>query len=74
MPLTDTWARLPKIDVPVLAIHGVLDAPDSIAMAERVARPVSDVRSVTVQGVGHYPNMEKPQEFNAVLLDFLGDL
>lgn len=74
VPLTDTWSRLPKIDVPVLAIHGALDAPDSIAMAERVARTVPDGRSVTLQDVGHYPNMEKPEEFNGILLDFLRDL
>ncbi|MFH0520733.1 alpha/beta fold hydrolase [Streptomyces sp. M41] len=74
VPLTDTWSRLPKIDVPVLALHGALDAPDSIAMAERVARTVPDGRSVTIDGVGHYPNMEKPAEFNEIVLDFLRTL
>lgn len=74
VPLTDTWARLPKIDVPVLAVHGALDAPDSIAMAERVVRTVPNGRSVTIQDVGHYPNMEKPEEFNRLVLDFLRDL
>lgn len=74
VPVADTWSRLPKIDVPVLAIHGALNAPDSIAMAERVARTVPDGRSVTVDGVGHYPNLEKPEEFNGILLDFLRTL
>ncbi|MCF1593690.1 alpha/beta fold hydrolase [Streptomyces muensis] len=74
VPLTDTWSRLPKVGVPVLAVHGALDAPDSIAMAERVARTVPDGRSVTVQGVGHYPNMENPEVFNGILADFLRTL
>ncbi|MCL8010007.1 alpha/beta fold hydrolase [Streptomyces sp. AS02] len=74
VPVADTWSRLPKIDVPVLAVHGALNAPDSIAMAERVARTVSDGRSVTVDGVGHYPNLEAPEEFNGILLDFLRTL
>ncbi|MGW1952949.1 alpha/beta fold hydrolase [Streptomyces sp. NPDC001920] len=74
VPLNDTWPRLPKIDVPVLAVHGALDAPDSIAMAERVARTVPDGRSLTVDGVGHYPNMEKPQVFNEIVLEFLRTL
>ncbi|GAA4084525.1 alpha/beta hydrolase [Streptomyces shaanxiensis] len=74
VPVADTWSRLPQIDVPVLAVHGALNWPDSVAMAERVARTVPGGRSVTVDGVGHYPNLEAPEEFNGILLDFLRTL
>ncbi|MEU6578001.1 alpha/beta hydrolase [Streptomyces sp. NPDC046805] len=71
VPLDDPWARVPKIDVPVLAVHGAVDAPDSIAMAERLVRTVPDGRSVTIEGAGHYPNMEQPDAFDATLVEFL---
>ncbi|MEU9593023.1 alpha/beta fold hydrolase [Streptomyces sp. NPDC048219] len=74
VPLTGTWARVPKIDVPVLTVNGALDAPDLIAEAERFARTVRDGRSVLVEGTAHYPNMERPEEFNRVVLDFLRGL
>ena len=74
VPLTGTWARVPKIDVPVLTVNGALDAPDLIAEAERFARTVRDGRSVTVEGTAHYPNMERPEEFNRILLGFLRGL
>ncbi|MEU6356296.1 alpha/beta hydrolase [Streptomyces sp. NPDC047072] len=74
VPLTDTWARVPKIDVPVLTINGALDSPDLIDDAERFARTVPDGRAVLVDGTSHFPNLEKPEEFNAVLTEFLGSL
>ncbi|MFI2607608.1 alpha/beta fold hydrolase [Kitasatospora sp. NPDC018619] len=70
-PVTDTWRRLTGVTVPLLAINGGLDSADHVNLAERVVRTVVDGRAVTVEGTGHYPNMERPEEFNAHLLDFL---
>lgn len=69
--VADSWPRLPKIDVPVLAINGGLEPADLLAAAERLAREVPDGRAEVVEGVGHYPNLEQPEVFNALLLDFL---
>ena len=74
VPLTDTWARVPKIDVPVLVVNGALDSPDLVTDAERFARTARNGRSVRVEGTSHFPNLEKPEEFNALLLDFLRGL
>jgi pimeloyl-ACP methyl ester carboxylesterase len=74
VPLADPWPRVSKLDMPVLAIHGAADWPDSIAMAERFAQTVPNGRSVTIEGVGHYPNMEKPDRFNEILTEFLRSL
>ncbi len=74
VPLADPWSGVPKLDVPVLAIHGAADWPGSIAMAERFAQTVPNSRSVTIEGVGHYPNMEKPDRFNEILTEFLRSL
>ena len=73
-PVTGTWERAAGITVPVLAVHGALDSPDHIGMAERLAGSVPDGRTVTIDGTAHYPNMERPGAYNAVVRDFLGTL
>ncbi|WAZ25581.1 alpha/beta hydrolase [Streptomyces cinnabarinus] len=69
--VTDSWSRLPKIDVPLLALNGTLEPAELLDAAERLARTVPDGRTETIEGVGHYLNLEKPEEFNRILLDFL---
>lgn len=73
-PVTDTWERAAGIAVPVLAVHGSLDSPDHIGMAERLVGSVADGRSVTIDGAAHYPNMERPGAYNAAVRDFLAAL
>jgi pimeloyl-ACP methyl ester carboxylesterase len=70
-PVTRSWERLPGIGVPVLAVVGDLDSGDHNGMAARVARSVPDGRLATVTGAAHYPNMERPAEFDRILLEFL---
>ncbi|MGY5048870.1 alpha/beta fold hydrolase [Streptomyces sp. 900105755] len=72
--VTDSWSRVPKIDVPVLAVNGGLEPAELLAAAERLAREVPNGRAEVVEGAGHYPNLEKPEEFNALLLGFLHGL
>lgn len=72
--VTDSWSRLPKIDVPVLALNGTLEPPEMLDAAERLADAVPNGRAETLEGVGHYPNMEQPEAFNERLLDFLRGL
>ena len=71
VPVRETWERLGKIDVPLLAINGSADSPDHIGMAERIARTVRGGRIATIDGTAHYPNMERPDLYNAILGDFL---
>ncbi|MGW0665355.1 alpha/beta fold hydrolase [Streptodolium elevatio] len=74
VPVTDTWSRASRITVPILAIHGALDSPDLIGMAERLVDNAPHGRSATIDGVAHYPNMERPDEFNALVREFLRDV
>ena len=66
-----SWARLGEIAVPALGIYGELDAPDHVAMVERFAAAVDGSRVVRIGGAAHMPNMERPADFNAALLEFL---
>ncbi|MFI2645322.1 alpha/beta fold hydrolase [Streptomyces sp. NPDC018610] len=71
VPVTATWERAPGIGVPVCAINGALDAPDHLAMADRLVSLVPDGRTASVPEAAHYPNMEKPVDFDAELISFL---
>lgn len=66
-----SWERLGEIAVPALGVIGTLDAPDHHAMVERFVRNVRGARSATIDGASHVVNMERPAEFNAVVLEFL---
>ncbi|MFE4964129.1 alpha/beta fold hydrolase [Streptomyces sp. NPDC056660] len=69
--VTDSWPRVPKIDVPVLTINGGLEPADLLAAAERLAREVPAGRAEIVEGADHYPNLERPDVFDDLLLGFL---
>ncbi|CAM5308341.1 alpha/beta fold hydrolase [Streptomyces pilosus] len=72
--LTGSWDRVAEIGVPVLALNGSLEPADLHAAAERLTAAVPDGRSVTVEGTGHYPNLERPRLFNDTVLGFLRSL
>ncbi|WP_328875328.1 alpha/beta hydrolase [Streptomyces sp. NBC_00287] len=72
--VTDSWSRLSTIEVPLLALNGTLEPAELIDAAERLVREVPNGRTETVEGVGHYINMEKPDDFNRVVLEFLRSL
>ncbi|MDX3644763.1 alpha/beta hydrolase [Streptomyces sp. MB09-02B] len=72
VPVTDTWARAATVTAPTLAVNGALDAPDLIAMAERLVTTVATKgHTITIEGAGHYANMEQPDTFATHLLDWL---
>ncbi|MFI0714341.1 alpha/beta fold hydrolase [Streptomyces inhibens] len=71
VPVTETWTRAAEITIPVLAINGGIDSDDHIGMAERLVHTVAHGRAATVEGIAHYPNMERPGTFNAILGEFL---
>lgn len=69
--MTDTWERAASITVPVLAILGLADSADHIRFAERLAEVVPDGRVAPIADTAHYPNMERPDAFDAALRTFL---
>ena len=70
-----SWERLPEISVPVLGIVGDADGIDHHRMCERAVASVQDGRGVArIEDAGHYPNLERPAEWDAIVDDFLADL
>ena len=63
--------RLAEIRAPTLAVVGDLDMPDILEIVGLIERDVEGARKVIIKGVAHMVNMERPVEFNRVVLDFL---
>ena len=70
--LAELEATLPNIeDVPALLVWGTRDSAVDPASAARLARAFSDCRTVMLDGVGHLPYEEVPDEFNRIVSKFL---
>jgi 3-oxoadipate enol-lactonase len=67
-PVSD---RLGEIRCPTLVVVGDEDVPDMRAIAGHLAASIGPARQATVAGAGHLPSLERPEEVNALLLDFL---
>lgn len=61
--------RLSKIGVPTLVILGEWDGPNPL---DQLVAEIRGAKKVIMAETAHHPFMEKPAEFNQVVLDFLG--
>lgn len=68
------YDRLAEIQVPTLIVMGAEDDPRLLKDADKLERDIVGAGRVTIAETHHMPNMEKPEEFNALILDFLGKL
>ena len=64
---------LPSIDVPTLVIVGDQDTA-FLASCEYMTKKIPGARLETIVGAGHSSNLDQPEAFNRVLLDFLDAL
>ncbi len=63
--------RLAEVAAPTLIVVGSEDVEDIHAMAEHLAARIPGARLAKVEGAGHLPSLERPDELNRLLLDFL---
>jgi 3-oxoadipate enol-lactonase len=66
--------RLGELAVPTLVLVGAHDRPDLHAIADALAGGIPGAERVVLGGTAHLPNMERPAEFNRVVLEFLDKL
>jgi pimeloyl-ACP methyl ester carboxylesterase len=62
---------LSELTMPTLVVVGDRDKRDFRLSAERVAREAPDARLEVVAGAGHLVAIDRPDEFNRLLLEFL---
>ncbi len=63
--------QLPKIMMPTLVIVGDNDAGEFQTISKLIARNVENGWHEVLSGAAHLPNMQKPEEFNRLVFDFL---
>ncbi len=66
--------RLADVRVPTLIIVGDLDLPEKLELTAHLASSIPGARSEIITGAAHMVSMEQPQEFNHLVLNFLGKL
>ncbi len=64
-------ARLHEIKVPALILWGDLDTNYILAASPALADGIPGAQRAVMTGTAHLPNMERPEEFNRLVLDFL---
>jgi pimeloyl-ACP methyl ester carboxylesterase len=58
---------------PALIVWGRQDGLVSLADGERFNKDIAGSKMIVIDQCGHVPNLEKPGEFNAAVLKFLGE-
>ncbi|HUR88922.1 MAG TPA: alpha/beta hydrolase [Ramlibacter sp.] len=67
----DRRANLPHIDVPTLLIAGEHDRNAPPAVMKKMADAIPRSTFIQMRGVGHLQNLEAPDDFDGLLLNFL---
>jgi len=71
-PLLEDWGeRLGEISVPTLVVVGDLDRPEMLQIADKLESEIPGARRETIHGAAHVPSMERPEEFDRIVLEFL---
>ena len=63
--------ELEAVRTPTLVAVGEHDKPDFRAIAERLARELPNAELAVIEGAGHLPSMERPDETAALVRRFL---
>ncbi|HEY5661800.1 MAG TPA: alpha/beta hydrolase [Gaiellaceae bacterium] len=63
--------RLGELAVPTLVVTGSEDVRDIHEIAEQLAGEIPGAERATIAGSGHLPSLERPDDFDRVVLAFL---
>jgi pimeloyl-ACP methyl ester carboxylesterase len=70
----DVGTRLGEISVETLVVVGEEDADDIHAIADRLVRELAHARVERIRDTAHVPSLERPAEFNELVLGFLAEI
>ena len=71
MAEADQRDLLPRIIVPTLLIWGEEDVRSPLSVAHQFEQAIPKARLVVIAGAGHVSNLERPEEFNDAVREFL---
>jgi 3-oxoadipate enol-lactonase len=63
--------RLSEVTAPTLVVVGDKDLEPIRHLTDRVASSIRGARKAVIRDAAHLPNLEHPEEFNRIVLDFL---
>ncbi len=63
--------RLGEVTARTLVVVGTDDVDDILTMADHLATQIPGARLERIDGAGHLPSLERPDELNRLLIDFL---
>jgi pimeloyl-ACP methyl ester carboxylesterase len=66
--------RLGEVGIPTLVLAGDADEPGCIAAERHLAASLPDARIVEFPGVAHMIQLEEPERFNQLVLEFLAEV
>ncbi len=67
----DSNELLPQMDFPVTVVSGDSDELISVSLAEEMANKIPNAKLEIIPGAAHLSNMEKPEKFNACLMELI---
>lgn len=67
----DLAAPLEKVSVPALVITSTHDSLYPMSVGQDMARRIPHARLAVIGRAGHLSNLERPEEFNRIVLEFL---
>jgi 3-oxoadipate enol-lactonase len=65
--------RLAEVSAPTLIVTGDEDVQDIHEIADGLMAEIPEARRATIAEAAHLPNLERPEEFNRIVLGFLED-
>ena len=66
--------RISEVAVSTCLIIGDKDVREMLSIIEKLEQGIPGARKIVMHDVAHALNMERPEEFNRIVLDFLGSL
>jgi pimeloyl-ACP methyl ester carboxylesterase len=63
--------RLAEVKVPTLIVTGDEDVADIHRIADRLSAEIPGAERATIAGAAHLPSLERPEEFDRIVLGFL---
>jgi pimeloyl-ACP methyl ester carboxylesterase len=65
------FQRIAELRAPTLVVVGEHDVPDMQAIADALAAQIPGAHKRVLAGVGHLGNLEDPQSFNRIIMEWL---
>lgn len=66
--------QLHNVHAPTLVVVGALDNPEIMRAADVMVASIKGAQKAVIAGTAHIPSMEKPAEFNKIVLEFLSTI